>query len=220
MPVVTIGREFGAGGEPVGRLVAERLGSPFADHSLMDVVASRLGLPGADVDVLDERPGSLLERLLAALGSAHMDLSAAHEVAAWVPPHADPTIDARKAVLDVTQQVILELARTGDAVIVGRAAAFVVRGVPHATHVFLRAPQKVRVRWARETLGLDEEAARRKVKETDANRAAYVRQIYGHDWSHPGHYDLVLDTHRLGVEGAADLVLAAVRVRSVSYQDG
>ena len=214
MPVVTVGREYGAGGEKVGRLVADRLGVAFADQSLMDEVGARLGLPGADVEVLDESPGSLLERLLAAIGSAHLDLSAAHEVAAWVPPYADPTIDARKAVLDVTQQVIAELARTGNVVVVGRASAFVIRSHPGATHVFLRAPQAERVRWAMETLALDEEAARKKVRETDANRAAYVRQIYGHDWSHPSHYDVVLDTHRLGHEGAADVVVAVVNARS------
>ena len=60
MPVVTVGREYGAGGEKVGRLVADRLGVAFADHSLMDEVGARLGLPGADVEVLDVSPGFML----------------------------------------------------------------------------------------------------------------------------------------------------------------
>ncbi|MHB8590121.1 MAG: cytidylate kinase family protein [Candidatus Dormibacteraceae bacterium] len=52
------------------------------------------------------------------------------------------------------------------------------------------------------------------MKQTDANRTAYIRQVYGHDWTHPSHYDLVLDTGRLGYEVAANVILAALPGRS------
>ncbi|MGH7903001.1 MAG: AAA family ATPase [Candidatus Dormibacteraceae bacterium] len=216
MPVVTIGREYGAGGETVGHMVAARLGTEFADRSLMERVATRLNLTSQDVETHDEQPGTLLDRLLTALGSTHLDLAVPLEVAAWVPPHADPAFDPRKAVLNVTQQVILEAARIGNVVVVGRAAAFLLRDHRDATHVFLRAPAPARVRSVMSVLGVGEGEAARRVRETDANRAAYVRQIYGHDWIHPSHYDLVIDTDRLGYAVAAAAIVAVATARSLS----
>ena len=63
----------------------------------------------------------------------------------------------------------------------------------------------------RESIGADE--ARSRVKHTDENRRAYIRQVYGHTWDLPGHYDLVLDTGRLGYEATIEAILAALKGR-------
>jgi CMP/dCMP kinase len=214
MPVITIGRQFGAGGEPVGRIVARRLKADLLDNEIMTEVARRLELPTDEVEAQDENPGSFLNRLLTALGSASVDFSVPPEVAAWTPPYADPAFDPRKAILNITQQVIREAARTGNVVIVGRGAGYLLRDQPGVTSVFLRAAEDVRVRFAMQAFGLDEEAARKRMKHTDANRSAYVRQVYGHDWLHPAHYDLVLDSGRLGHETCAEIILAAAKHRA------
>jgi hypothetical protein len=214
MPVITIGRQFGAGGEPVGRIVARRLKADLLDNQIMTEVARRLELPEDEVEAQDENPGSFLNRLLTALGSASVDFSVPPEVAAWTPPYADPAFDPRKAILNITQQVIREAARTGNVVIVGRGAGYLLRDQPGVTSVFLRAAEDVRLRYAMQAFGLDEEAARKRMKQTDANRAAYVRQVYGHDWLHPAHYDLVLDSGRLGHETCAEIILSAAKHRA------
>jgi len=63
----------------------------------------------------------------------------------------------------------------------------------------------------RRAFGLGEEEARRRLKRVDANRGAYVRQVYDHDWLDPAHYDLVLDTGRIGYERATAAIVAAAR---------
>jgi hypothetical protein len=52
------------------------------------------------------------------------------------------------------------------------------------------------------------------MKQTDENRRAYIRQVYGHTWDLPGHYDLVLDTGRLGYEATVEAILAALKGRT------
>jgi CMP/dCMP kinase len=214
MPVITIGRQFGAGGEPVGRIVARRLKADLLDNEIMTEVARRLELPKDEVEAQDENPGSFLNRLLTALGSASVDFSVPPEVAAWTPPYADPAFDPRRAILNITQQVIREAARSGNVVIVGRGAGYLLREQPGVTSVFLQAAEDVRLRYAMTALGLEEEAARKRMKQVDANRGAYVRQVYGHDWLHPAHYDLVLDSGRLGHETCAEIILAAAKHRA------
>lgn len=211
MPVITIGRMYGAGGEAVGSLVAQRLEAELVDAKIFEEVARRLELPPDEVERHEEVPGSFLARVLQALGTASIEFAAPPEATAWTPPYNDPTADTRKAVLQITQEVIREAARTGNAVIVGRGGAYILRDETRALHVFLRGSESDRVAALRQTFGFHEEEARRRIKQVDANRRAYVRQVYNHDWLDASHYHIVLDTGRLGYDRAAAAILAAVR---------
>ena len=214
MPVITIGRQFGAGGATVGRMLADRLKADFLDSRIIDEVARRLQLPKEEVEAEDEQPGSLLARLLVALGSASTEPLIPAETTAWTPPNADPTFDTRKAVLQITQHVIQEAARSGNVVIVGRGGAYLLRDLPGALHVFLRAPDAVRVKAVKDRLHItSDEEAKRRLKQTEENWTAYIRQVYGHDRTHPAHYDMVLDTGRLGYEATVEAILAALESR-------
>ncbi len=214
MPVITIGRQFGAGGATVGRMLATELKADFLDSGIIDEVARRLQLPKEEVEAEDEQPGSLLARLLVALGSATSEPLIPPEATAWEPPNAGPTFDTRKAVLQITQHVIEEAARSGNVVIVGRGGAYILSNFPGALHVFLRAAEAIRIRtiMARFNISSEEEAKRR-MKQTDENWTSYIRQVYGHDRTHPAHYDMVLDTGRLGYDATMDAILAAFKRR-------
>lgn len=214
MPVITIARLFGAGGDTVGKMVADRLKAEFLGPDLIDQVAHRLELPKEEVAAADEHPGSFLQRLLVALAAASPEHAGSGESPAWAPPYTDPQSDPRRAVLDYTQQVIREAARSGNVVIVGRGGAYVLSDFPGALHVFLRADEASRVKTVMEREHLTEDEARRRAKHTDENRRAYIRQAYGHTWDLPGHYDVVLDTGRLGYEATVEAILAALAGRS------
>jgi cytidylate kinase len=51
------------------------------------------------------------------------------------------------------------------------------------------------------------------MKQTDENWTSYIRQVYGHDRNHPAHYDMVLDTGRLGYDTTIAVILAALKSR-------
>jgi len=208
MPVITIAREFGAGGETVGHMLAERLDLEYLDGKIVDEVARRLKVPTDVVETYDEKTGGLLDRLLRQL--ATVDFSTPQDVAAWTPPHGDLAWDPRKSVLSMTQEIIRRQAATGNGVIVGRGAAYLLLDQPEVLRVFLRAPFEFRVKAIMESRKLDDAAARKFLKERDANSTAYIRQVYGHDWQHPSHYDLVIDTERLGHMRAVEIILAAL----------
>jgi cytidylate kinase len=129
----------------------------------------------------------------------------------WSPPYPDPMFDPHKAIIELTEQVINEVAASGNVVIVGRGAGFVLHGRAGVFRVFLRAPEDARVRVLMERLGLGDAEVRRKMHETDANRAAYIHQLYKHDWCDPDEYDLIVNTGRLGYAATAELILRGVR---------
>lgn len=214
MPVITIGRQFGAGGHTVAEMLAGELHSEVLDSRIIDEAAHRLQLPKEEVEAEDEQPGSILARVLLALGSASSEPLIPPEATAWTPPNAAPTFDTRKAVLAITQHVIEEAARSGNVVIVGRGGAYILRDFPGALHVFLRASEAVRVKtiMARFKIASEDEA-RRRLKQTDENWTSYIKQVYGHDRNLASHYDLVLDTGRLGYDATVDAILAALKTR-------
>ena len=214
MPVITIGRQLGAGGSTVGAMLARELHADLLESRIIDEVAHRLQLPKEEVEAEDEQPGSLLSRLLVALGSASSEPLIPPEATAWNPPNTDPTFDTRKAVLKITQHVIQEAARAGKVVIVGRGGAYLLRDFPGALHVFLGASKSVRVKTIMERFNIaSEDEARRVMTRTDENWTAYINQVYGHDRNLAGHYDMVLDTGRLGYRGTVAAILAALKSR-------
>jgi cytidylate kinase len=214
MPVVTIGRQIGAGGRTVGNMLAATLHADVLDSQLIDEVARQLELPREEVEAEDEQPGSLLSRLLLALGAANTEPMIPPETSAWTPPNADPVFDTRSAVLQLTQHVIKEAARVGNVVIVGRGGAYILRDHPGALHVFLRADQAIRVKTIMDREKKTEDEARRRLKQADENWTAYIKQVYGHDRTLASHYDLVIDTGRLGYDATVAAILAALPGRT------
>jgi hypothetical protein len=196
-------------------MLATELKADFLDSEIIDEVARRLQLPKEEVEAEDEQPGSLLARLLVALGSATSEPLIPPEATAWTPPNAGPEFDTRKAVLQITQHVIEEAARSGNVVIVGRGGAYILSSFPGAMHVFLRAAEAIRVKTIMARFNItSEEEARRRLKQTDENWTSYIKQVYGHDRNHPAHYDLVLDTGRLGYNATMDAIIAALKRRN------
>jgi hypothetical protein len=195
-------------------MLATRLNADFLDSQLIDEVAHRLELPREEVEAEDEQPNSLLSRLLLALGAANTEPIIPPEASAWTPPNADPVFDTRRAVLQLTQHVIKEAARGNNVVIVGRGGAYILRDHPGALHVFLRADPSIRVKVIMDREKKTEDEARRRLQKADENWTAYIKQVYGHDRTLASHYDLVLDTGRLGYDATIAAILAALPGRS------
>ncbi|MGD0018456.1 MAG: cytidylate kinase-like family protein [Candidatus Limnocylindrales bacterium] len=206
MPVVTISRQFGAGGSSVAGIVAAELHAEVVDKKLIEEVARRLQISPNDVAAEEERPRLLLERLVRSFSTLEPAMGAG-----WQPPYPDPLFDPRKAIIELTEQIINEVADGGNVVIVGRGAGFCLRGRPTVFRVFLRAPEAVRIRVLMERFGLGEADAKRKMHETDANRAAYIHQLYKKDWCDPDEYDLIVNTGRLGYQATAEVILRGLR---------
>jgi cytidylate kinase len=160
------------------------------------------------VETYDEKTAGLLDRLLRQL--AAVDFSTPQDVAAWTPPYSDPAFDLNRSVLSVTQEVIRQAAAKGDCVIVGRGAAYILSDRPDVLRVFLRSDVEPRVKAVMEHEKVDEETAHKLIKQHDANSTAYIRQVYGHDWLSAVHYDLVIDTGRVGHMKAVEAILACL----------
>ncbi len=205
--IITISRQFGAGGSEVARRVAAALGWRVVDNELVEEVAARAGLPPADVAEREERVPSFVERLARTLAAASPELFAAPAPGGTVPKLRENDL------VGITETVVAEVAAKGRVVLVGRAAPAVLARVQDSLHVQLVAPRPFRIQAAAERLGMDPEKAAAIVDETDSMRARYLRQYYRRDWYDPVNYHMVLNSGLLGLDGVTEVIVGEAKRR-------
>ncbi|MEP7324311.1 MAG: cytidylate kinase-like family protein, partial [Gemmatimonadota bacterium] len=168
------------------------------DNEFIEAVSRKAGMPREEVAEREERGPSFGERLVQVL--------AASPEVPLVP--AAPTENPDEPTLvKATETVVVEIARMGRAVLVGRAAVAVLGRHPDAVHVLLVAPEPFRAKVLMERLGLEEKTALKAIHDTDNQRARYHRKYYQRDWLDPVNYHMVLNTEPLGFDGAATLIV-------------
>jgi cytidylate kinase len=207
--LITVSRQYGAGGSEVAARVARTLDWRVVDNELVERVAARAGLAPDDVAQREERVSTFIERLARTLVAATPELV--------VPPEAGGTA-AEPDLVRITELVVEEVAAEGRVVLVGRAAPAVLARERAAIHVKVVAPRDWRIRVIAQRLGLPQEEAATLTDETDRNRSRYHRQHYQRDWADPANYHLTLNTAALGLDGAAEVVVA--RAKALGWDAG
>lgn len=197
-----VSRAVGAGGEEVGRLVAERLGYRYVNEEIVAAAAAKAGLD-AEAVADAERRRSFIRRLLE--GASAGDAVETYAFGGFVA--ATGTEDLR----GVIRETIEEAAAQGDVVIVAHAASFALAGRPDVLRIFVTAPAPTRAERSAQAEGLESKEAAKAIKDSDKARADYLRRFYEIDDELPTHYDLVVSTDVLSVEQAAEIVAHAAQ---------
>jgi CMP/dCMP kinase len=205
MPIVTVSRQYGSGGSEVAERVARALGWKLYDNAVVEAVASRLRMTPAEVSAREERVPSLVERMASAMALG------VPEVMPVVGDLASQPSEER--MVRVTRRVIEDAVQAGPAVLVGRGAQCMLAARGDALHVFCYAPVEELVRYAIDVMGVPFNEASRKVADMNHQREEYVKRYFKRDWRDLANYDLCLNTARLGLDGAAELVTRLARER-------
>jgi cytidylate kinase len=206
MGVVTVSASFGSGGAEIAPAVAERLGLPFHDRVIPARVAGRLGVPVAEAEANDETVTRGLWRLVSSLGTMP------DPVGGVLPTGGLPDERAYRV---QTERVLGEIAAGPGGVVLGRAAAMVLRDRADTLHVRLDGPPERRLAAAVAYSGRPEEDVRRERDAADQARGAYVRHFYRCDPTDARHYHLVVDSTVLSHGTVVELVVTAARAQGI-----
>ena len=193
--VITISREYGAGGHASGKRVAQELGVEIYDK---DIVRETVKASGYEAELV-EREGEDVSKT----GSFIKSICAG---SAFYPNTQD-------AIHDVQQAVILQFAQAGPCVILGRCADEILRATDiKALNVFVYADELHRAVRVRELTGVTDPAELQKMlAKKDASRRAYYTHYTGKRWGDCHNYDLSLDSGALGVDLCVKLIVDAAR---------
>ncbi len=191
-PCIAMSRLPGAGAGEVGRRVAEWLDYGLFGREIVDQVAEERGVQRQLVAGLDEHVRSTIDRYV---------------VSAFKTRPFTESDYIRHVV-----ETIVTLGQRGMAVILGRGAS-VILPPEQALRVLVVAPDADRIERLAKVRGVSPEVARARLGQEDEDRAGFLRHHFGVDQNDPRLYDLVVNTGTLGIEGAAALVVEALRRR-------
>ena len=197
--IITIDREYGSGGGVIAEQVAKRLGWKLWDQRLTDEIARRLDCERRAVEEREERRDPAYYRLFKTFlrGSFEGTVNA---------PRLK-LVDA-DCIRETTQQILKEVADSGDCVIVGRGGAYYLGDRRDAFHVFIYALFDDKVRRL-QTTGKSQKEAIGLVEEVDVGRASFIQQYYHVDWPERQRFHLMINSS-MGERLVAEAILDAV----------
>jgi cytidylate kinase len=202
--ILTVSRLYGSGGSEVAALTAKLLGWSLLDNTVVDAVAARMGLSVAEVRDREERVPSLVERLTSAMAMGSQE---------WAGPIAAAKRPSAEQLIEVTRHIIEEAIANGPVVVVGRGAQAMLAERQDALHVFCYAPRKALIARTMQREGVGAEEATRLVENTNKERDQWVRLHWERDRNAHENYDLSVNTERFGIQGSAELIVAAAKAR-------
>lgn len=197
-PCITISRQTGAGSKPVcEKLIQimdeysepEEVRWAYFDRSLIEKVLEDHNLPKQISEFMHEGKYKHLNAVV-------------YELLGLKP--------AEWTLIHKTTDTILQVARMGNVVIVGRGANIITSKLKNTFHVRLVASLEKRVEHIKNLMELSEKEALNYIKKEDENRRKYLKSYFHADIEDPLLYHMIVNTDMLTHNGAAYLIAEAV----------
>ena len=185
--VIAIGRQFGSGGHDIGKILAEKLGYDFYDAEIIQMTA---GTTGYTLEFIKKNEEIMTNSLI-------------YDLVNQMYLNADMQDEAPKdKIFEAECQVVRNLAKKGNCVIVGRCADYVLRNSGNCLKVFFSAPLVSRIRRVAQRQNISEGEAKHTDQKND-----YTRRL----WGAAGNFDLSLNTD-LGEEYIENCIRSAMKL--------
>ena len=201
MAVITISRQFGAGGKTLALKISEKLHYPVAHEQIIEAMAeiaqvSKEGIRSFETE-FDYRSTADLEQLAPR---------------SFVGRIFDPQrkyMDAQKYI-DLLRTIVPQVVEQGNTIILGRGSQFILKNHPNTYHVLLVADEIDRIRFMEANYQLTYEQARQAVVKQGKRRLKLMKLFHSEGFDLPEHYDLVLNMSKIDMDHAVELICALV----------
>lgn len=191
MATITISRLLGSNGEAIARKVAQELSYAMITKKTLEDILKEYGL--VHLDSFYESPPRLWSRL---------DYDTRHLVS-------------------MLNNIMLEIARRGDTVILGRGGYAALKNLSGSVHVRVQAPLQIRVKRIVEREKSDDiRSVEKLVKDNDKARALFINGFYDANFDNAAQFHLVIDTNLIDVDIAAGWIITAARMADSSKSSG
>ena len=194
--IITVEREYGCGGGEIAQQLAQRLGWKLWDQLLTEEIARLANCPKAEVECREERNDPLYYRLFKSFlrGSYEGSINA----------HKLNLVDS-ECIIKFTERVVLDAAKTGNCVMVGRGSQHFLRDREDTLRIFLYAPREEKIRrlLAR---GKSAQEAEELVDTIDRERSDFISKYFGVEWPSRSIYHTMINTS-IGDEAVVQMIV-------------
>ncbi|CAB5079415.1 Cytidylate kinase (EC [Olavius algarvensis associated proteobacterium Delta 3] len=197
MAVLTISRQFGAGGKTLAQNIAARLNYDIASEAIIEELAERAKVEYYKLKSFEVEDTHLFSKSPGVFSPKH-----------FIDRIFDPKkkyMDG-KLYVDLLKQILPTIAEKDNLIILGRGAQFILKGAPKTYHILMVAEEKDRIQFMVDTYGLSMEDAGRTVRQQGKRRSKLMKLFDSEDFDLPRHYSLVLNMSKISMATAEDLV--------------
>ena len=198
--IINVGRQVGAGGQEIGRMLAQDFEAKFYDRELLNLAAKESGFSEKFFKQSDEKQGFL--RGLFNVQAPHFSLGSVYG-----------SNFSQEGLFQFQSDAIRKAASEGSCVFLGRCADYVLRDFENVVNVFITASIDFRVELVSKVKELDAEHALKLIEHVEHRRAEYYNYYTGKKWGAAESYDLCIDASLLGLEETEKLIADFIRKR-------
>ncbi|QBE95767.1 AAA family ATPase [Blautia producta] len=185
--IITISRQFGSGGKEIGEILAEKMGVRCYDRQILYLAAEKMGDTDVDIESILESAYQTPDSSIGSMGAYGFEA---------VPYYNKMFREQAKA--------ILKIADKGSAVFLGRCADAVLKDAPDCYSFFIYADEEFRGERAKTHYGSQ---SLKELEKENKTRERYYNYYTGQKWGDPQNYDLMINTSKISLDAAADLIL-------------
>ena len=197
MAVITISRQFGAGGITLGKMIAEKLGYSFADTEIIKMVAEMANVSTNFVETVEKEAGGKFSKLINRLVSKPLLERVLKDERGYID---------EEIYLDYLVLIIAQMADEGNVVILGRGSQYILNDHPDAYHFLLINEFENRVHFMQERYQLSQARAAQVVRSEDKRRLNLYRKLHKTDYDKPSLYHMVLNMNKISLEKAMEMI--------------
>lgn len=202
MAVVTIARQFGAGGRTLGGRLAKALDYRFLDDVVIQELARRVNVSKEAVHDIENIAGGLFSRLISTmLSRSYMERLTGQDFG-----YIDEVI-----YLKTLKELIADLANKDNVVLLGRGTQYILAEHPNALHFLLVGDAPHRIKFIEKTYNLTAQKAEEAVVEGEKRRRKLYSLFGKADYNDPLHYHVVFNTSRLTIDETLEQIVTLVR---------
>ena len=192
--LITITRQYGSGGREVSAIVAKKLGLRRYDRKIVEMAAKKMRDYG-DMSIDDIIKDSD---------------TAPDNAGSGIGDYAFERIPYFNRMYVEQAKIILGVAKNGSAVFLGRCADYILKDFPNTYSFFIYADDEFRLNRAKDHYGSH---SIKDLDNEDKNRQSYYAYYTGQTWGEPKNYDLMINTSKISLEKAADLIIKYIELQ-------
>ena len=202
MSVITISRQFGAGGKTLGEMIAKELDYVFHDDLIIQEIADKAKVSTDSVISIERTAGSKLSKLI----STMLSRSYIERIVG-----ADKGYIDEKTYVELLKTIIVEFAQQDNVVLLGRGGQYVLQDFKGAYHILLVAKWEDRIKFMQQFYDFSDTKASKAVKQGDTRRSNLYKKLGREDYNQPYLYHLVLNMSRISLEQALREIVVLVQ---------
>ena len=196
--IINVGRQVGAGGQEIGRMLAKDFEAQYYDRELLNLAAKESGFSEKFFKQNDEKKGFL---------RGLFNVQAPHIIGGSLYG----SNFSQEGLFQFQSDAIKKAAEKGSCVFVGRCADYILRDFKNVVNVFITASMKFRVDQVMSRQNVSIEEARHIIEQGENRRAEYYNYYTGKKWGAAESYDLCIDSSVLGLVETEKLIAAFIR---------